>query len=164
MIFPSHRRLFLSYTLRESCLSSTLRSKTFVFGLCFSCLSAVFPSQWSLHGFWVLWPSLCHPKPLQWVRLQVLSENELHTLEAHCERNYQSFLVALPEGFGLCMSTYMWIFSIVNATVLCDLRFVVSMDLEFWVQRSYSYQGWLRYFHLHDRGSVALTPMFLFKG
>ena len=79
--------------------------------------------------------------PLQWVRLQVLSENELHTLEAHCERNYQSFLVALPEGFGLCMSTYMWIFSIVNATVLCDLRFVVSMDLEFGVQRSYRYQG-----------------------
>ena len=64
MIFPSHRRLFLSYTLRESCLSSTLRSKTFVFGLCFSCLSAILPSQWSLHGFWVLWPSLCHPKPL----------------------------------------------------------------------------------------------------
>lgn len=43
---------------------------------------------------------------------------------------WQSQLTLEQRGFELCGSTYTWIFSIINTTVLYNLWLVESMDVE----------------------------------
>ena len=56
-------------------------------------------------------------------------------LEKHC------WPLKSMDLFKLCWSTYTWIFSIVNTTVLHDLRMVKSVDEKPWLWKNHRYGG-----------------------